>query len=524
MQGLASFSGYPIIGGTLTLSPGGWPSTAIISTESRSVSPGDTGPLILSFNGSPAVTLPNAAILPGSQYYVNQGTRLMRHKVVDGRWRWTRIQIGGRHNQRLADGEVPEDDKKTLQELFTILLDAAGETGYSFVGLPSITIPVDWVPGTSIADAVDSLCRRSGCSVSPDPNGAYVVYGPGSGPSLPTGTASSNASHDIDYSARPNILSVVMGDTIFQSNFKLVAVGAEIDGSLRKIVDLSYRPVLGWGSVHPETFAGLTGDAYYLARASVFRLYQIEELAEGGLVPPTLTDPATSIFQFELVDSLATSAVDQTTDRPASHRPSVVGTYLTENLVRENTAINTPYQGGFVIHKDRMLVEFERPVYRASFDQPDEADLYLKAAYRYRDGQGAITAHTHDTQLSPGNTVEAIRRPDLVRRIVQTYDPSDPTQASSVEDNEGEMDAEAAAHVATLSGQYTNPGKDVVFDGLLPLAPTGNVVQVRYDWGYGRQATTRASTVADFDLYTPSAEKRSLMASIASLTSRVLKE
>lgn len=521
-QALANFAGFPIYGGTFTVSPGGHPSIAVISTPAQSVSQSAIGPLTLSY-GPTSLTFPNCAVLRGSQYYLDHGARMMRHRVVDSRWRWTKRSIGGKYNTRRADNQINSADRKTLGELFQILMDAAGET-YTIGSLPASYYSVDWSAGTTLSNAVDELCYRSGCSVAPNGQGGYAIYGPGQGPQLPGGGATSNASSNLGYSAKPDKVQVQMADTIYQSNLRLRAVGVETDGSLRRLIDLSYRPFLGWGSIHPETFAGLTGSAYYLARGSVYRFYQIESQSYGGLQPPNYQGTVNSVAQYTLQDELITSADDWATDFPIANRPSIVGAYLTENLVRENTSISTPYQGGFVIHKDRLLVEFERPVYKSTAGQPDEADLFLKIAYRVRkDSTWEHDAHIYEQQLSGGDQVEVVRRPDLQRWVVQSYSTSDPRVPASVTDNQGSVDSEAAQQIQQIANQVSQDGNDIVYDGIVNALPSGVIAQVRFDFGYEEPALTRASTRADFDLYAPNSASRASRMAVGLLSEGTLK-
>lgn len=264
-----------------------------------------------------------------SQLRATTNGHIQHIKLLDRRWRWwSGGDVSGLYNIKDSDGQYVDRLKKSARELAAILLDEMQEVGYDVSALPSDQYPErSWVcshPATEL----DKLCDEFGCRLvlgfHTDP---VTVVRLGEGPQPPVTGHEINIDHGVNGNDLPDAFAVC-GDIIeYDGVFELEPVGEDLDGSIKHIDDLSYKPVEGWinnnfRNIRVATLANNDLNepqrraAEQLAEKTVFRWFRPKYLTgiwEGGVGqgPPDSNTTIHTIDQFELKNyRLATAQTD----------------------------------------------------------------------------------------------------------------------------------------------------------------------------------------------------------------------
>ena len=207
----------------------------------------------------------------------------MSVRILDRRWKWQYGEISGRYNIREKEEEylIDPDTEKKPRQLATLLLAAMGEVGYSVDELPNDNRPQKHWVSANPANELYQLCDSLGCRVVLGLDNRVRLRRVGSGASLPVLGIEISDSVGIDAQARPDSIKVVCGPTRYQARFFLEAVGKDVDGRIKFLDDLSYRPDDGWGAANVDgDFDDVRDEsrcaAQKLAILSVFKWYRIE--------------------------------------------------------------------------------------------------------------------------------------------------------------------------------------------------------------------------------------------------------
>lgn len=276
---LIGFAEFPGITGILSvsagLSHGISPGTISITTTPQPSFAASDGDLVMTC-GNDRIVFHNCRVDKGSlQLDANQA--VIGFTLIDRRFRWRWGEISGLWNQRLAiEGQVQSETLKTPQELAKLCLQAMGERRYDVSQLPNATRPlVNW-DHDNPAQALADLCESLGCRVVLKLDDSVAIVRTGVGIMLPKDGATQD-SITIDPPDAPDSIKLVGGASRYQGDFLLEAVGLDLDGSVRRINELSYAPANGWVGTNPENFVGLKDNkkARTLALQSVFRWYRI---------------------------------------------------------------------------------------------------------------------------------------------------------------------------------------------------------------------------------------------------------
>ncbi len=286
-QGLIEFPGITRIqSGSFNYTRGVSPSRATLTIAPQGGLDAEVGTLIISFAGlggaSEGIHFRDCRIDENS-YRRNRQGAIWQLSILDRRWKWTRRGgggfISGRYNRRKPDGTLVASSEKKPQELATLLLDKMDEKDYDVADLPDDPRPlVDWDYDLP-AEALAELCDLLGYSVILDYDNKVKIRQNGVGSVLPDGGVMEH-SLTITLPAAPEHLRIVTAPIKFQGDFLLDAVGQDVDGSVQKINDLSYKPEGGWGHSDPpyetDVLTNHGKQAQGLAQRTVFRWYRID--------------------------------------------------------------------------------------------------------------------------------------------------------------------------------------------------------------------------------------------------------
>lgn len=458
--------------------------------------------------------------------------------IEDFRWRWRHNQISGEFNIRDDSNAVypiggastvdPNDiigySERTPRELLGLLLDALGvASGDQDVS----TVPDDirpyvrWdyaAPSYELTALVDQL----GCQIVPTPGGAVSIEVQGAGAGIPSGDIESDQIV-VDPLPPPRDLVGLSGATQVQSDIRLEAVGMEVDGTIQKINDLSYKPDDGWGKWDVDNgFTTKEQDDVIqrtLAIQSVFRWYRIAVEDEDNDI-----DYIKQILP--LSDRLL--ATDETTGRryPAfcwgvfweqfETKVSKNNYDSLDDIDREKLGFNGGSIGSdiggsgdaivdipFGIDNLTGVIKFQAPIYKRNDSQMEAAELFIRTTHPRREKQNAVPERfSHNVTVDGAQSQDRyIRYDDIIhwREIIKDRTPSEETN----NDTEAEDQIEQRLNLEVEKYNSAASPSTTVFVGILDAPLSGSIRHVSYTFGEDGSSTIVFKDTNPGDKVTP---------------------
>lgn len=290
-QALCSFPGInSIFSAHYALAHGITPGVVSIEIAPQATFVQERGDVVFTEDGAAVLTLTDCKLDSGS-FEANDAGQVWRLNILDRRWHWAFPIISLRANVRDGAYNIIDATELAPHEIATACLQAMGESGYVLDELPNDSRPaVDW-DCVNAAQALAQLCEELGCRVVLSSDNRVHLCRAGSGADLP------QTPDVLSYSVLPNPLVrpdsiVIVGAAYrFQNDFPLQAVGKDVDGSIRPIEELSYRPDPnaadgGW-SQQPMPWivnfaSGVSPLVRQLAEETVFKWYRIDPSGAGN--------------------------------------------------------------------------------------------------------------------------------------------------------------------------------------------------------------------------------------------------
>jgi hypothetical protein len=316
-----------------------------------------------------------------------------------------------------ADDDSIENDEWTPQDIATNLLQALGVTDYDVTQMPNDARPyLEW--NNARADlALAELCEHVGCIICPTPDGSVSIQPWGVGADMPQGYIK-QISGAVQAPQKPKTLTVVCADTRYQADLFIEAVGIDIDGSLKLLNDLSYRPPGGWPTEPDFTAFGNIANVEVreLARKSVYKYYRIkcpcqlpgygqvdfpEQLIVEGEQVDTVVEDGKLINQRALVYG---NHFPQPYNAPMKNVYTLLGipdpddfdnavpppaSVVDDVLKLARLICETPFT--IAKFRENYVVIFEKQIFKIHDDSapanfvPSGPTLFLRAAYHVRD-------------------------------------------------------------------------------------------------------------------------------------------
>lgn len=477
---------------------------------------------------------------------VREGGYSVVMAIEDCRWRWRFGSISGHYNERDDHGRVKERTAKHPRDLIRLLWRAIPKPprklavrGLRVPNKPSAWPEVRW-QSANPSRALASLADQFGMRVVYQPNAdTLLITSLGVG-ARPINQDWTQRSFGATLTAGPDRITAVTEANYLTQAFALEAVGLDVDGKLRPLEDLTYRPANGWTTANPpewptvvrniqrEIAAGVINkDAKTdlavraLARESVYRYYRIKLCSPmDGNKPLTVE----GIGQVQHLDQILLENGIMDPTRKANTvsilPPQMYGSYYAGGTAGgRNTAQDEAILTPFSIDAARRLVVFDRLVGRvnttttvipninyaadakdkientyvpAGSHRPSLPVMVVSARFRLPTTNDILTAFR--TRKIRNGDMEQIITPQGLRRVV-TRDYEIGTWKISAEfTNDEQFVAEADYHIAGILRQYEQPASEnMTFPGLLPIDPDGLMHQISWSVGGGSPIATSVS-------------------------------
>ncbi len=471
------------------------------------------------------VQLPDCRIDSAHMELTSRGEQVIRIELLDQRWRWRLGKISGQYNLRTEDAsQIVPGTEKSPRELAKLCLAEMGTHLADLSQMPNETRPfIDW-DVTQPAAALASLAEMVGCTVVLKTNGRIAIEPVGRGKQLPVSGFLIAGREGYDPPELPQAIELVAGPTRYQVDFDLEAVGEDIDGEIKPIDQLSYKPKHGWAFETPWT-DNVDPRCQELSQQSIFKMYRIK-------LPETLPGvPKSRGNRLQSIDELLPLLPHQIDDDrlPDGTRkrrlPWVYGTYVKEahSAPTQAPGILSPnltrfpaqrYERSFRVDHRRGIVHFAEPVFTYIDNGTQQlrkpAVLRLRAAVHWRREASRALEHwsTIRGRKSSRENPLVVHRSDLALEVKHDE------QTSRVIDNRQQLTQQARFYldqaIAQLRPQPIASGQYV---GLQPIEPDGAIRQVTWqiDTSGPQASKTTASLNSEQLLLDVSYEEKRLM-------------
>lgn len=493
--GLISFPGIQSIKeASFTFQQGISPSYCSITITPQQQAPPINGTLSFTY-GNVSFQLLNCRIDEGSFTFDENGF-LISLSILDRRWKWQFGEIYGEHNIPKADGNgVLADTEKTPAQLAKLLLEAMGEGGFDIAAIPNIDRPhVIWT-GANPAAELANLCDQLGCRIVLQLNNKVKIVKIGQGQTLPNGPIISD---QIVYNPpeAPDKIKILAAPTIYETAFILEAVGLDVDGSIKPIDDLNYKPDGGWEQAPADDFENVT-DAEHrkFALKSVYKWYRVSKYLDGTLSFPAPIGQVKNIKQIQVRDKRTKTRIDPAGER-VEQDAVIWGSFVDGGWSVENVPAGSIYSGDFDVGEDG-IVRFRNYVYRnAGPDNyliPAEAKLYLLTSFTLRDQDThAVRRFSREkpTGEQNGTGPMVLLREDLQLKVVQDFD-YESNHRGDPSDNLAQLNFQADGILDDALGSFlTETPQQRQYAGFIKQDLDGAIVEVSYSCGDRGAATT----------------------------------
>ena len=526
-QGLAIFPGIQQIeSADFTLSHGISPSVCSISMAPQAYFPAEGGTLKFTYGGAIVVEFPDCKVDLYS-FRQDQSGQIWHLSILDRRWKWKFGSVSGTFNTRDESGELDHDRELEPQLMARTCLLAMGETNYDVSQMPNDQRPlVEW-DHDNPAQMLSELCDKAGCRIVLRLDNSVLIARLGIGANLPNDNFVESDSLSVNPPEKPLRLMLVGGKTRYQVDFKLRAVGQDVDGKVVPIDNLVYKPADGWASLSAPKmnfFEVDEGKNRDLAKATVFRWYRIffnrgrdaPPLEIPGY-PPLKLDNGFQILPIEdvQVQTYADDGLQLLPGLVKSKAPLpawVFGVYYDERERWENTPKNTFFRlDGFRVNKEKGIVEFSDYMYKLADDNTvEEAELFLRVAVSVRDedkwswDRYERARVIGDPAVPTGDRI--VKRDEIVRNVYPTY--NDLGKITRINTNDAEIAREADYYLNGVQAEYqVGVPLELGYIGLRAINPDGAIQQV--SWSVtGDGASTKASRNIEFSVVVPTFKER----------------
>lgn len=506
-----------------TLSLGVTPGVIELEVEPQSFS----FPLVGAFSATylnRRLVVSECRVVEGSFQFDSNG-KITSLKLLDGRWKWLYGSVWHQYNRPEGENRFISDSRASPQKMAEVLLEAMGERNYDVSRLPrsvdqrDIRYKAEW-NGENPALELAKLAEAYGCVVTYEPTTRHTaLWRRNEGqplPGIPKETVLKE-SETLAPQKHPYQFTFFAGKTQCQYSFDLRAVGKEVDGTIKPIDDLSYKPSRGWG-VQNDVFGDITDRRHYLlAQQTVWKWYQIwvDDNAHSVQIPGV--GKATAMHQvlpLETQQFKSTIGLDGVRRR---NKAVVYGLFWTGNIGRPNnyTSFTTVVPHDFNINTEDGVVEFSKPVKKWDNDNSlwIPATLYLDVGFHLRDRYtGEFHRYTRD--YNSGFRYNSPSEPIVDEKIAQmaVYDVDmDNVNLPVWRDRESIEKCRRRANDAFKDKLATYQLSDSInrrYEGLVTSRLNGKINQIEWSYDTSNGTETEIGQNCEFSLYVPSFQRR----------------
>lgn len=460
-----------------------------------------------------SILIPDCHVDSAHLEAAGSGEQMIRFDILDGRWRWRFGRISGQWNLRNKDGSaIVMGTEKKPRELAKLCLEAMGVRGADLGRMPDEARPfVDW-DVTNPASALAGLADACGCAVVYKPGGRVSVEPIGVGRMLPLNgyTASGDAGYDPP--ELPLGIEFVAGATMYQVDLELEAVGEDVNGEIKLLDDLSYKPKKKpWSEIVVPECMDVEKKFRDLAQKSVYKMYRIKAPEYLPGIEKKKQNKIQSID--ELLPLLGNQVeADEMPDDTRQRRPAwIYGKFTKKDttfpIIPPRTKVDPNlnkkpeglYTRSFNVDRERGLVIFSEPCYQ--FEQSTNgyktkpADIRLRIAVNWRrpDTRGLEHWSTLRGKKTSKDNPIVIFRSDVALELYENHEKKKVFNNEKIVEQQAKFYLDQA--VAELQPKPIGSG---VYAGIQNIEPDGAIRQVM--WSISDDGDMAAKTSASLNM------------------------
>lgn len=421
----------------------------------------------------------------------------------DHRWRWKFGTISGRYNVRLPNGTVDPTTARTPAQLAALCLEAMGEVGFDVSRMPAgMWPPANW-QNDNPAECLDKLCRYVACEITGGELAQVVIYPLGVGEELPAGKFI-NPPFPLTPQARPRVLMLQGGPTVFQSRLKLAAVARNADTSL-PVTALS--PYAASVNQSPFSFPDIaTSQERTDAFQSVYKWFYTRSQADGTHTLPGSLTAITKGTQYRLLGMLIDTWLNSD-NILLTALPHLLGKFWPyADDADEQTEI-IKFNGPLAMDASRNLVALLYPLWNLdSAGNIKAPELYLETAYHVAAANGGLESFRALGFLT-GTGERVLHRPEIFYAVKHGYSVSNAIESTVT--TLAQAQAEANAYLqAFLRSYQESEQRTIEWGGLEAVNLDGRIAQLQMTGGVNEVCLMRGSRMAEFDIFGPTSQEQ----------------
>lgn len=505
-----------IKGASYPLAHGISPGVITVTVPANTPLPNLEGTAVFSFRGT-TITIPGCKLDVGSSSLQEGG--VWTWAIQDGRWRWQYGTITGHYNLRNQDGEIRKETEKDPQALARLCLQALKVSTYDISDIPSDPRPESHWSRMPPAQALQALADAVGCRVAVSARGFIRIARSGFGQALPEGQTV-DAGFSVDTGAVPSAVLIVGGEALFQARWTLEPVGRDVDGKIKPIDELSYKPSGGWAKQTPGHFNDVAEnlnttepDPRKLALQTIWKWYRITSMVKDSKLPG-IKNATVSDYKkcLPLEDGLLDTYRDGFSKQLQRQPPSVRGTFYDGEFTYADVQ-DGQYRGDVSVMGEAGVIVFNKHVHRIVNGENVKADLTVEIAFPWRDDGEEPYRPTWRFNVKPRPDVgdHALPREELKFTARWKYDSQGNKTGQEDNRKKDKLDEQAqyAAQVF-VAGLGNVEAGDKTYPGFLDVQPDGAIHQVTWSFSTSSPPTTHVSRNCehDTDIFPPYAQRR----------------
>lgn len=510
-QGIARWGKVKdFISAQMTFAPGISPSTCKITIPPQQIGGMQSGTLTFEYGGK-SWHLYKCRLDSVVSTTDDNGAIVWEMDILDRRWVWQECgRISGFYNAR-EGGQIRPGTEKRPKAMAELCLRAMGEKRWDLGTFDFDTFDmrpeVDW-DYTLPAEALADLCEKTGHLIVLGLDDQVHICRKGSGKPLPS-IDYLDGSEVFDPPDPPGKVVVVGGRTRFQQDFKLEAVGLEVDGSIRPIDKLSYAPQyrgMKWSHFDLHGFTGMPEPRdRKLAEATVYRWYRVKTpFFLPGIQGEIKSLDRTLPLEQKQVERWQHEGIVQPRPRwvyghfyPGDESTNDEEEDKTHPSIKDGAQ----YTKGFQLDVERGIVQFSQPVYRLVDDNSTvagkymiPADLRLRTACSLRDADTLGWVREEWAAVPPvkSSVLKSIRYIMHEDVVVEWH--VEMGRMGGWKNNLRAATREADKRLAAAMLEYQpKDSASMTYPGLHEIEPDGAILQVSWVIASNGRATTRVS-------------------------------
>lgn len=232
-----------------------------------------------------------------ASYSFNESGEVIGFFAKDWRWKWDFSYVNAAFNLKdynnepliLLNSEKADpkrlfiNSKRSLPEIIRYVCQQAGVSKFDVSEVPGDVYPeVEW-ENVPVSAALHELTDKYNIGICPRFDGSVKFAKLGKGISLPMNEFLESMGEELNPPDTPRELELCTLPVNFNVDFPLEAVGFELDGSIKPIDELSYKPSGGWDLEDPAAgFAAAELDEAkkwtiaHLAESCIFKMWRIK--------------------------------------------------------------------------------------------------------------------------------------------------------------------------------------------------------------------------------------------------------